>query len=153
MRYRQEAEPTWLLVLPRRELRKVFLLHDLVSQPPRRCRGPAPDRSLAQALRVAVVLRQHEHPAHELRWRLETVRQLVAREVSLRQTLGGPAPHRQHEHAAHKLPRRLITARRPIAREVSLGQTLCNGAAQKRQERAMSELRGTLEPLLAGTWR
>jgi hypothetical protein len=116
MRYRQEAEPTWLLVLRRREVREVFLLHHLVSEPARRFRGPAPDRSLAHALRVAVVLSRREHAAHKLRWRLATVRQL-------------------------------------IARKAPLGQTLCNGAAQKREERAMSELRGTLEPLLAGNWR
>ena len=152
MRYRQEAEPTWLLVLRRRELREVFLLHDLVSEPSRRRHGAAPDRSLAYALRVAVVLRGYEHAAHELRWRLATMRQLIAREVSLRQTLGGAVAQRQHEHAAHELRRRIVTARRLIAREVSLGQTLGNGAARKRREFAMSGLRGALEPLLAGTW-
>ena len=122
-------------------------------RPARRRRGPAPGRSLAQALRVAVVLKGHEHAAHEVRWRLATMRQLIAREVSRRQGVGGTVAQRQHEHAAHKLRRRLVTARRLIAREVSLGQTLGNGAAQKRRKFAMSGLRGALEPLLAGTWR
>jgi hypothetical protein len=81
------------------------------------------------------------------------MRQLIAREVSLRQTLDGPVAQRQHEHAAHELRGRIVTARRLIAREVSLGQTLGSGAAQKRREFAMSGLRGALEPLLAGTWR
>jgi Mg-chelatase subunit ChlI len=99
MRYRQEAEPTWLLVLRRRELRKVFLLHDLVSEPSRRRRGAAPDRSLAYALRVAVVLRRHEHAAHELRRRIVTARRLIAREVSLGQTLGNGAAQKRREFA------------------------------------------------------
>lgn len=81
------------------------------------------------------------------------MRQLIAKEVSLRQTLGGPVAQRQHEHAAHELRLRIVTARRLIAKEVSLGQTLGNEVAQKRREFAMSGLCGALKPLLAGTWR
>ena len=80
------------------------------------------------------------------------MRQLIAREVSLRQTLDGTVAQRQYKHAVHEVRWRIATAQRLIAREVSLGQTLGSGAAQKRRKFAMSGLRGALEPLLAGTW-
>src|SRR4029434_3951856 len=108
MRYRQKAEPTWLFALHRREHRGVFRLHDLISEPSRRRHGLGLDRSLAQALREAVVESVREHAAHEVRWRLVTVRRLIAREISLGRTLCGAAAWSQQKRAMNEL-------RRPLA--------------------------------------